>query len=104
MEIRSLHRYLFIFLGIRRRLERSHEDCRARNGEFPSGTEDGAHVARRSLFTHIDRRRLPRLPGSGYPQGRALHDSQVDFHKEATISYLIVSAEISFGPSLGVVN
>src|SRR6202035_1866810 len=45
-----------------------------------SPSEDGAHVARRSLFTHMDRRRLPRLPGSGYPQGRALHDSQADFH------------------------
>src|SRR6202040_3307735 len=41
------------FHGFRRGPERSHEDCRARDGEFPGGTEDGANVAGRSLFTHF---------------------------------------------------
>ena len=49
-------------------------------------------------------RPLPRLPGSGYPRGRALHDSQVDFHKEVTIPPLIASEEIRFGPCLGTAN
>jgi hypothetical protein len=75
-----------------------------RSSEFPGGTEDSANVARRSLFTHFDGRRLPRLPGSGYPQRRALHDSQVDFHKEVTISHLIASEETRFGSCLGTAN
>src|SRR6202043_439947 len=79
---------------IRRGLERSHEDCRARDGEFPGGTEDGVNVAGRSLFTHFDRRRLPRLPGGGYPQGSALHDPQVDFHEVVAISRVIECEEI----------
>jgi len=39
--------------------------------------------------------RLPRLPGGGYPQRRALHDPQVNFHEQVAISCLLESEEIS---------
>src|SRR6202022_4361552 len=87
------------FNGIRRGLERSHENRRARDGEFPGRTEDGANVAGRSLFTYFDRRRLPRLSGGGHPQGRALHDPQVDFHQQVAISVCSREEEVFFFPA-----
>src|SRR6266702_2107811 len=65
------------FHGIRRRLERSNENCGARDGRFSCGAEDGADVPRGGLRAHIHGGGLPRLGGCGHPQRRALYGAEV---------------------------
>jgi hypothetical protein len=74
------------------------------NGAEPGDTLEIRNVARRNLFTHFDRRRLPRFPGNGYPQGRALHDSPSRFSQRSNNFPPNRQPEIGFAPCFATAN
>src|SRR6266481_5104705 len=67
---------------VRRGPEQGDGQRRPRDRGLPLHPEDGPDGPLRGVLAHVDDRRLPRQPGRGRPQGRALHDPEVGLQQE----------------------
>src|SRR5206468_13121417 len=62
----------------------------ARGGLLAGQPEDRADEPLRGLRLGVDGGRLPRLAGGGRPQGRALHDPEIDLHQSDEVLIRVV--------------
>src|SRR6266852_4001236 len=74
--------------GVRRGPEQGDGCRRARDGRLPVEAEAGHPRPLRGLLVGVHNDELRRDPGGERPQGRALHDSEIDLHRQEVASVL----------------
>ena len=71
---------------LQRGSQRGNDERHARGGQLARQPEVGADGSLRGLQPGVDGRGLPRVAGGRCPQGRALHDPEVDLRKALLVA------------------